>query len=327
MSATPPAVGLSRVAVRLPRHTEPVDEVLARTGHSITERRMFSRFYGLRDSTVLGPGESLEDLLAEAGAAALDGVPPSLILYGHTLLVQEFGTRPGFATRMRARLGAPDAAFHGVSQVGCTSVLRSVELARRYLGRPGSLPTDRVLVLGGDQGSILDGARVLPRTTVASDTAVAAVVTPEPPGGGGRPIRYRHLSTANARDTRFHRNLRMSEAEFAAYGKVCGDLVQRVLGEAADRAGLALADVDLVMPHMSNAVFWKAVCRATGIPRERVCLELLPERGHGFGTDALMALEHADSTGRLRPGDRCALVSIGQGAYFTAIVVEVLEES
>ena len=80
------------------------------------------------------------------------------------------------------------------------------------------------------------------------------------------------------------------------------------------------------MLHFSNQMFARAFSSYSGIPKERICMDLLAERGHNFGADALMALEHADRSGRLRPGDRCGLVAIGLGAYFQAIVVEVVEE-
>ena len=49
------------------------------------------------------------------------------------------------------------------------------------------------------------------------------------------------------------------------------------------------------------------------------------EDAASVGADALMALDHADRAGRLRPGDVCALIAIGQGAYFQALVVSVEE--
>ncbi|WP_062216605.1 3-oxoacyl-[acyl-carrier-protein] synthase III C-terminal domain-containing protein [Streptomyces sp. NBRC 109706] len=318
-------VGLSRVAVRLPAHSEPVDEILARAGRGTLERRMFTKVYGLRQSPTLAADERMEDLLAEAGAAALDGGTASLVLYGHTLLMAEGDLGDDFPDRLRRRLGLDDSRFFGVSHVNCASVLRCVELARRYLRRPESGPGEAVLVLGGDQGSVNDGARYIPGTTVSGDTAVGVVVR----GGGqdGSPgHRYRYLSGAGARDARFHRNMRMTEEEVALFSRVCSELVLSTVRRAVAAAGLTPDRLDWVMPHLSNRMFWRSFSALSGIPADRICLDLIAERGHNFGGDALMALEHADRTGRLSPGDRCVLVAIGQGAYVQATVVEVVAD-
>ncbi len=92
---------------------------------------------------------------------------------------------------------------------------------------------------------------------------------------------------------------------------------------AARAAGLGTESLDWVMPHLSNRMFWRTFSAQSGIPWDRICLDLMPEQGHNFGGDALMALGHEDRAGRLRPGDRCALVAIGQGAYFQSMIVEV----
>ncbi len=314
--------GLSRVAVRLPRRLEPVEDILARAGGDATQRRVFTRIYGLRRSPTLAPGERMEDLLAAAGRAALGGGTAGLVLYGHTVLTQEFGLRGGFRDRLRSALGLPGADVFGLSHVNCTSVLRGLELAGRYLARPGATPDDRVLVLGGDQGSLHDASRVIPGMAIGGDGAVAVLV--QPPGAGPRP-RYRYLAGATARDVRFHRNLQLSPAGAALFGEVCGEQAVRVLRDAAAAAGLAVESLDWVMPHLSNRMFWSRVSHRLGIPRDRVCLDLIAERGHNFGGDALMALEDADRSGALRPGHRCALVSLALGAHFHAAIVEVEE--
>ncbi|SFC88354.1 3-oxoacyl-[acyl-carrier-protein] synthase III C-terminal domain-containing protein [Streptomyces aidingensis] len=324
------SVGLSRVAVRLPGGTEPVDDVLARIGCGAMERKMFSRVYGLRDSPVLARGERMEDLLAAAGRGALAGTTASLVLYGHTLHMAQHDLGGDFPDRLRDRLGLHGSRFFGLSHVNCVSVLRGVEYARRYLHRPGAGPGEQVLLLGGDQGSISDVARYIKGTTVSGDGAVGVLVNRTGGTGGTRgatvPQRYRCLAAAGARDARFHRNLRMTAEELAAFGRACSDLVAGTVRRAAEASGGSAERLDWVMPHFSNRMFWRSFSRTTGIPADRICLDLLPERGHNFGGDALMALEHADNAGRLRPGDRCVLVAIGQGAYVQSLVVEVLAE-
>jgi len=317
-------VGLSRMSVRLPGQTELVDDVLARNGRSTAERRVFGKIYGLRHSPVLAPGERMADLLAEAGRDALGDARASLVLYGHTLPAQEFGQPDGLANWLRAQLGLPGVPVYGVSHLYCTSVLRAVELARGFLQSPRGAVADPVLVLGGDHGSIGDATRLVHRMTVCGDAALAFTVTA---AGRDAPARYRYLAGAAARDTRFYRNTRMSDTEVALFGKVCCEQAVAVVQQAAAAAGLALADVDWLMPHLSNAMFWRSFSAMSGIPLERICLTLLPEQGHNFGTDALMALARADRDGQLQPGQRCALVALGQGAYVRVIIVEIMEDS
>ncbi|MFB6506638.1 MULTISPECIES: 3-oxoacyl-[acyl-carrier-protein] synthase III C-terminal domain-containing protein [unclassified Streptomyces] len=323
-TAGPAAVGFSRVSVRLPRGVERVDRILERAGSSPLERRMFAKFHGLRDSPTLAPDESMEDLLVGAARDALGGRGADVVLYGHTQSVQDFACAPGFAQRLRGALGLPGAGVYGVSQINCVSVLRALEMARRYPSRPGALPGDRVLVLGGDHGSVADAARIVPSVTVAGDAAAAVVV--HGPDGNDVP-RYRYLSGGALRDGRFHRSLRMTTKELALFSRSCVGHLATALREATDRAGIGFPDIDWIMPDLSSALFWRNFCRETGIRQERICLDLLPERGHNNGVDALCALQHADTTGRLGPGDRVALVALGPGAYFQVVIVEVAPES
>ncbi|SFC88503.1 3-oxoacyl-[acyl-carrier-protein] synthase III C-terminal domain-containing protein [Streptomyces aidingensis] len=312
-------VGLERVAVRLPGRVEKVADIMRRTGHDPAESRLFKTLFGLRHSPSLAPGEQWEDLLTAAGREALGGGHASLVLYGHTLLTQEFALRGGFADRMRARLGLPGSRFFGLSHINCVSVLRGVELARRYLRRPGVSPDDRVLILGGDHASVHDASRVMPGMAVGGDGVIAVAVRPH-----GR-ARYRYLGGAASRDARFHRK-DLSADRAVLFSQICREQAVDTALRAVRDAGLTPADIDWVMPHLSNRMFWSTFGRLTGIPRDRICTDLIPERGHNFGGDALMALEHAESTGRLRPGHRCVLLSLALGAYFQAVIVEVEED-
>lgn len=323
------AITMSRIATRLPSGRDSVEEILARYGRPASERRLFSRVYGLRTSPSLSGGEHMLDLLLGAGCQALGGRKASLVLYGHTLLVQPFGHRDEFVDRVRRQLALPDVPVYGVSRVNCASVLRSAALARRFLERQGAAPDDAVLVLGGDQGSMNAMSRLIPGFVVCGDAAAAFLVCRQEPG---RPQdtasqgRYRYLGEAMIRDSRFHRNLRMDADEARAFSAACVRNMAQVVDEALAGSGLGRSDADWIMPHMSNAFLWREVSHRLGISMDRIYLDLLPQQGHTFGVDALMALDHADRVGRLRPGQRCVLTSLGQGAYFQAAVVEVMEE-
>ncbi|WP_189049069.1 3-oxoacyl-[acyl-carrier-protein] synthase III C-terminal domain-containing protein [Micromonospora sonchi] len=312
-------ITLSRVTIRLPRRLDPVDEILERSGRPRTERRLMTRVYGMRSSPTLDDGERLLDLLVDAGRAALDGRLTSLVLYGHTLLVQPFGHDGELAAALRAGLDQPGANVYGVSGIACTSVLRSIELAARYLGRPGAADDETVLVLGGDQGSLGSASRVIPGFVVCGDGAAAFTVR----RGRGR---YRYLAGAAARDTRFHHNLRMSDEDAREFGASSVQGVVRAIREALAGCGLVPSDVDWILPARCNRFVWQAICRELDLGIDQVHLDLLADQGHIFGLDALLSLAHMDRGGQLRPGDRCVLVAIGQGAYFQASVVEVTPE-
>jgi 3-oxoacyl-[acyl-carrier-protein] synthase-3 len=301
-----------------------VADVVARAGYDEREARKFKAL-GLRTVLSLADGERTEDLLFDAGHAALEGRSAALVLYGHTLLTRQIDLCDGaFRESLRDKLALHDAPVYGVSHVNCVAGLRSIEFARRFLARRGGGAEDRVLVLAGEQGSVFERARVYPGRSVSGDGVAAVVV--QHPDAADRP-RYRYLGGATSRDTRFYRNLRMTPAEFATNAEVIRAQTLEVVRRAADAAGVGLDGIDWVMPGLGNRMVWTSFSGQSGFPFERICLDLLPERAHNFGADALMGLEHAERMERLHPGDRCALVATARGAYFQSVIVEVLEDA
>ncbi|MEV0156318.1 3-oxoacyl-[acyl-carrier-protein] synthase III C-terminal domain-containing protein [Micromonospora sp. NPDC050686] len=314
------AVALSRISMRVPTERDLAAEAVARSRGPAIDQRLLSRVLKLEKSPRLAADDRMIDLILDAGREALGDLRPSMVLYGHTLLLQPFGHRDEFGPMARGRLGlAADVPVYGISRIGCTSVLRAADLARRYLVRPGAAREEAVLILGGDQGTMAGTLRVIPPYAVCGDAAAAFVMRCD----AGR---YRFLGTAAGRDTRFHRNARMTEDEVRKFGASSTSNVVKVIDAALASAALKRCDVDWIMPHMANAVMWRNVCRALRFDLDKVYLDLLPELGHMFGIDALAALQHADHSGRLVPGQRCLLVAVGQGAFFQATVVEVLPE-
>lgn len=317
------AVGLSRVAVRLPGREESVADVVKRAGYDEREARKF-RALGLRTVLSLADGERTEDLLLDAGREVLDDRSADLVLYAHTLLTRRIDMCDGaFRESLRERLVLGDALVYGLSHVNCVAGLRSIEYARRFLARRGGGAEDRVLVLAGEQGSVYERARVFPGRSVSGDGVAAVVV--QHPDAADRP-RYRYLGGASSRDTRFYRNLRMTPEEIATNVEVIRAHTVEVVRRAADAAGVGFDGIDWVMPHLGNRMVWTSFSAQSGFPFERIHLDLLAERGHNYGADTLMGLEHAERMGRLRPGDRVALVATARGAYFQSVIVEVLDD-
>lgn len=89
------------------------------------------------------------------------------------------------------------------------------------------------------------------------------------------------------------------------------DTAERTL----ERAGLTIADIDLVVPHQANQRIIDAACRRLGVPPEQV-VSVLADTGNTSAGSIPLALGAAADDGRLRPG-HCVLL-MGFGAGMTA---------
>ena len=104
----------------------------------------------------------------------------------------------------------------------------------------------------------------------------------------------------------------------------------RCMGEVAlevlERAGLAPADVDLVVPHQANLRIINAVAERLEFPRERIFVNV-ETMGNTSAASVPIALDEAVRAGRLRDGDVVLLVACGGGLTWagTALRGEIAE--
>jgi 3-oxoacyl-[acyl-carrier-protein] synthase-3 len=310
-------VGLTRIGVHLPERRASVEAVLSELERPPAEIRRYRRLYNLREVPVAD--EPIEGLLRRAladVAATEDLSCVGLVLYAHTILPQ---VPPDYDLlgRVLAPFGLDHLPRYGVAHVNCSALFRALQLACTYLER---FPGRTVLVLAGDHASSLRQGRVMPGITAIGDAAIAFLVRPAP-------YRYRWLSAAWRQETAFHRGLQMGQDEAKAFNAVYAELLVDVVGTCLGRAGLALDDVDLILPHNVNEMTWVRFAREAGFSKSRIFLDLIPEIGHTLTTDAFLNLEAAMRHGRLAPGDRAVLTGVGLGSYFAAALVEVTDEA
>ncbi len=79
-----------------------------------------------------------------------------------------------------------------------------------------------------------------------------------------------------------------------------------------ERAGMAIEDVALVVPHQANQRIMDAACRRLGIAEERV-MSVLERTGNTSAASIPFALAEAAEAGRLGDGDVVLLVGFGAG--------------
>jgi 3-oxoacyl-[acyl-carrier-protein] synthase-3 len=90
--------------------------------------------------------------------------------------------------------------------------------------------------------------------------------------------------------------------------------------EVLERAGLTVADVDLVVAHQANRRILEAVAQRLGVPDDR-CHLTVQDHGNTSAASIPLALEDARARGRLVGGERVLLTAFGAGLTWAACLV------
>lgn len=107
------------------------------------------------------------------------------------------------------------------------------------------------------------------------------------------------------------------QAVFKFAVKVLGD----VAAEAAELAGIGVADIDWVIPHQANIRILQATARRVGIPMEKIIVTV-DKHGNTSAASVPLALDLAARDGRIRPGHKVLLEGVGGGFTWGAVLVE-----
>jgi 3-oxoacyl-[acyl-carrier-protein] synthase-3 len=91
--------------------------------------------------------------------------------------------------------------------------------------------------------------------------------------------------------------------------------------EALRRAGLAAADLDLMIPHQANIRIIEATAKHAGLPMDKVYVNV-DRYGNTSAASIAIALDEAVRTGRLAPGMKVQLVAFGAGFTWASMVVQ-----
>lgn len=93
------------------------------------------------------------------------------------------------------------------------------------------------------------------------------------------------------------------------------------VGIAAQKAGLSLDDIKCVVPHQANDRIIASVAKRAGIDKERFFINI-DRYGNISAASVVVALCEAVEMGRIKKGDKIALVVFGAGLVAAANIVE-----
>ncbi len=305
---------LADVSGYLPGKRVPIEEPAERLGLTEMQVRIFRRYHKLAE-VAQDPDGDLLDLLRGA-LAGLDGLRGREERVRYVLHARAFPVVVPYpmnpARDLCGEYGLGHAASFTVSHHACASGLLAIDVAGRLLADDGD-PDALALVLTGEK-AFTPEARLVPETSFYGEGAAACLVR----AGGSRD---RLLAYAVDLRGEFDGEGAKLTAQFQEEYAEC--LAAAILA-AVERAGLAMDEISLILPHSVNVIAWKRVCRELGFPVARVVLDNVAVSGHVFCADHFINYRTARTRGLLRPGDRYVMAAAGgsAGGVFAAMVFE-----
>ena len=88
-----------------------------------------------------------------------------------------------------------------------------------------------------------------------------------------------------------------------------------------EQAGLSIHDIACVIPHQANVRIIEAIADRLGISRDKIFVNL-DRYGNTSAAAVAIALDEANRTGRIKPGDYVLMVVFGGGLTWASTVIE-----
>lgn len=237
---------------------------------------------------------------------------------------------PSNACDLQAVLGAKNAAAFDIG-AACSGFLYAANVAQSLVV---SGAARNILILGAERLSTIvdyedrktcilfgdgvgaslvrpsqNGTRGILSTYMKSDGTLGDLLYR--PGGGGN-----HPPDAQLLEDRGY-YINMAGREVFKSAVLC-------MADACDKAltgaGLAIDDIDLLIPHQANIRILEATRKHVGLPPEKLYVNV-DRYGNTSAASIPIALDECVREGRIKPGDHVLLVAFGGGFTWASMVV------
>jgi 3-oxoacyl-[acyl-carrier-protein] synthase-3 len=197
--------------------------------------------------------------------------------------------------------------------IACSEVL-STRIDGSYEGR------NIAILLGDGAGAVVVGpsdkpGRGIVSTALHADGSMAEALYTAAPGSAlGR---KEHVTKEDIDAGRVH---------FRMHGKTVFEngvaKMSDAVFEALDANGLAMDDVDVLIPHQANLRMLEAIIERTGFPQEKVFINV-QEYGNIASASLPIALDEARQAGMVKPGSTVLLVAFGSGFVWGSALIRM----
>ncbi len=273
--------------------------------------------------------KAAEKALKEGGINALD-----IDLIICTTVTPDFQT-PSTSCMIQREIGAENAMCFDMN-AACTGFIFALDAARRYLAFPD---INNVLVVSSEILSKMVDYTDRASCVLFGDAAGACIVRSadrlyasslSSDGRGGHllcsryPFRENPLQNESLKpefddlDTPHDNYLHMAGRE--VYKFATKALPNEVL-RACERAGISVDELKCIIPHQANVRIVETAAKNLGVPMERMYINL-EKYGNTSSASIPVALNEAVCEGRIKRGDKVALVGFGGGLTSGAVVIE-----
>lgn len=280
---------------------------------------------GIKERHISHVNNSDMATLAGRRAIAAAGLTPEDIDYIIVATCTPDRQIPAAACLVQAKIGAVNAAASDIN-AGCTGFIYGLSMAH---GLVATGTAQKILLIGSERISSYLDLETRSTAVLFGDGAGAAVVEATDADVG---IRSMHLGsdgrgasalTATGLGTEFigtdeRLTIVMDGAEIFRNAVIrMGDEAVR----AIEKAGWALDDIDLVIPHQANVRIIDAVRRRLGVSDDKMYVNI-QRYGNTSAATIPIALSEAIADGRVKPGSKLVLVAFGAGLTWGGAAIE-----
>jgi 3-oxoacyl-[acyl-carrier-protein] synthase-3 len=289
---------------------------------------------GIRERRIAADGQSTSDLATEAAKQAMTdaGITADQIDLIIVATISPDAFFPATACYVQKNIGATNAMCFDIS-AACSGFLYGIQISQHFINT-GHRKT--ALVIGAEKLSSMVDWEDRNTCVLFGDGAGAVVLTSDTDGNAGRKLLSSSLGSDGRQTDILHvpgggsacpitpenadqklNTIRMQGREVY---KSAVNAMRKATEDALAGVSLGPEDVDMIIPHQANLRIIEAITDRMGIPKEKTFVNL-QKYGNTSAAAVAIALDEANRTKAIKPGDIVVLVAFGAGLTWASSVL------